>query len=172
MRERARHDPLPEHPDTHDWGDDERAEAQAARGGPVRQSIRRARGVDHLGGPGDGRDGPPPLRASADLHHQGGALAHRPGARRIDSYKDLPGLLSALRQVHLRPEPFGSRLFMEEPRAARERGAPGDGGGRASSRSSTAPSARTAPFRACLSSPACRTSARAWSARRSGWTRS
>jgi D-alanine-D-alanine ligase len=34
--------------------------------------------------------------------------------RRIDSYKDLPGLLARCRPVYLRPEPFGSRLFMEE----------------------------------------------------------
>jgi D-alanine-D-alanine ligase len=35
--------------------------------------------------------------------------------RRIDNYKDLPGLLQRCRPVHLRPEPFGNRLFMEEP---------------------------------------------------------
>lgn len=34
--------------------------------------------------------------------------------RRIESYKDLPGLLSRCRPVYLRPEPFGNRLFMEE----------------------------------------------------------
>jgi D-alanine-D-alanine ligase len=34
--------------------------------------------------------------------------------RRIDSYKDLPGLLTRCRPVYLRPEPFGNRLFMEE----------------------------------------------------------
>jgi D-alanine-D-alanine ligase len=38
-----------------------------------------------------------------------------PELRRIDSYKDLPGLVSRCRPVQLRPEPFGSRLFMEEP---------------------------------------------------------
>ena len=34
--------------------------------------------------------------------------------RRIDSYKDQPGLLARCRPVYLRPEPFGNRLFMEE----------------------------------------------------------
>lgn len=34
--------------------------------------------------------------------------------RRIESYRDLPGLLSRCRPVYLRPEPFGNRLFMEE----------------------------------------------------------
>src|SRR5690349_13049494 len=34
--------------------------------------------------------------------------------RRVESYKDLPGLLSRCRPVYLRPEPFGNRLFMEE----------------------------------------------------------
>jgi D-alanine-D-alanine ligase len=38
-----------------------------------------------------------------------------PELRRIDSYKDLPGLLARCRPVLLRPEPFGNRLFMEEP---------------------------------------------------------
>src|ERR1041384_3516025 len=35
--------------------------------------------------------------------------------RRIDSYKDLPGLLNRCRRFSRRPEPFGTRLFMEEP---------------------------------------------------------
>lgn len=35
--------------------------------------------------------------------------------RRVDAYKDLPGLLSRCRPVYLRPEPNGNRLFMEEP---------------------------------------------------------
>ncbi len=35
--------------------------------------------------------------------------------RRIDSYKDMPGLMSRCRPVYFRPEPFGNRLFMEEP---------------------------------------------------------
>ena len=38
-----------------------------------------------------------------------------PELRRVDSYKDLPGLLERCRPVMLRPEPFGNRLFMEEP---------------------------------------------------------
>lgn len=38
-----------------------------------------------------------------------------PELRRVDSYKDQPGLLSRCRPVYLRPEPFGNRLFMEEP---------------------------------------------------------
>jgi D-alanine-D-alanine ligase len=38
-----------------------------------------------------------------------------PELRRIDSFKDLPGLISRCRPVFLRPEPFGQRLFMEEP---------------------------------------------------------
>jgi D-alanine-D-alanine ligase len=35
--------------------------------------------------------------------------------RRIDSFNDLPGLMTRCRPVYLRPEPFGNRLFMEEP---------------------------------------------------------
>ncbi|HZO28883.1 MAG TPA: D-alanine--D-alanine ligase family protein [Chloroflexota bacterium] len=38
-----------------------------------------------------------------------------PELRRIDSYKDQQGLLNRCRPVVLRPEPFGNRLFMEEP---------------------------------------------------------
>ena len=38
-----------------------------------------------------------------------------PELRRVDSYKDQQGLLSRCRPVYLRPEPFGNRLFMEEP---------------------------------------------------------
>lgn len=34
--------------------------------------------------------------------------------RRIDSFKDLPGLMTRCKPVFLRPEPFGNRLFMEE----------------------------------------------------------
>ncbi|MCC7367717.1 MAG: D-alanine--D-alanine ligase [Chloroflexi bacterium] len=34
--------------------------------------------------------------------------------RRIDSFKDMPGLLARCKPVYLRPEPFGNRLFMEE----------------------------------------------------------
>jgi D-alanine-D-alanine ligase len=37
-----------------------------------------------------------------------------PELRRIDSYKDQSGLANRCRSVYLRPEPFGSRLFMEE----------------------------------------------------------
>jgi D-alanine-D-alanine ligase len=37
-----------------------------------------------------------------------------PDLRRIDSYRDLSGLLARCKPVYLRPEPFGSRLFMEE----------------------------------------------------------
>src|SRR3954471_5733404 len=35
--------------------------------------------------------------------------------RRVESYRDLAGLLGRCRPVYLRPEPFGNRLFMEEP---------------------------------------------------------
>src|SRR4051794_28926628 len=38
-----------------------------------------------------------------------------PELRRVDSYKDLTGLVNRCRPVYLRPEPFGNRLFMEEP---------------------------------------------------------
>ena len=38
-----------------------------------------------------------------------------PELRRVDSYKDQQGLQSRCRPVYLRPEPFGNRLFMEEP---------------------------------------------------------
>ena len=66
--------------DTFFRGQDEGAEAEAARRGDLREPIGRARSVGHLGDPGDGRHGPASLRAAAHLHHQGRPLDHRPGA--------------------------------------------------------------------------------------------
>ncbi len=43
-----------------------------------------------------------------------GRWATGPELRRIEAYKDVPGLLRRCSPVYLRPEPFGSRLFVQE----------------------------------------------------------
>ena len=154
--------------DTFFRGQDEGAEAEAARRGDLREPLGRARSVGHLGDPGDGRDGPAPLRAAADLHHQGRPLDHRPGA---SAGGQLQGPAGA-------PEPLSAGLTCGRSRSAtacswRSRGRSARSGPASrwwtwSSRSCTARSGRTARSRGCSSWRRCRTSAPAWSARRSG----
>ena len=143
---------------------DERA---AARGSRVRRTLGRARGLAALGGNGDRRARSRAVRGRAHRDHQGWTVAHGPG-------QPAP--------------PRGSAAQARAGRRARRRGDPAadalgrraGGGSRrrhrrsastSSSPSCTAPTARTAPSRACSTSPTFPTSAPGCSPRASAWTR-